>query len=54
MYLTKHERAELVTEIGDAISERDEFASVKIYSVGPATRDTTLGDDLTTEPENVV
>jgi hypothetical protein len=54
MYLTEHERAELVTEIGDALSGRDEFASVKIYSVGPATRDTTLGDDLTTEPENVV
>jgi CRISPR-associated endonuclease Cas2 len=54
MYLTEHERAELITKIGDTLSGRDEFASVKIYSVGPATHDTTLGDDLATEPENVV
>ena len=54
MYLNPRERAELVSALTELLDQRDEFASVKIYSVGPPERDTTLGDDPTGEPANVV
>jgi hypothetical protein len=54
MYLDERERAELVTQLSELLEQRDEYASIKIYSVGPEKRDTTLGEDPTKDPANVV
>lgn len=54
MYLTEHERAELVADLESLLDERTGYASVKMYSVGPAERDETLGETPPEEPDNVV
>lgn len=54
MYLQKHERAELIADLKALLKERSDYASVKIYSVGPPERDETLEETPTEVPENVV
>ncbi|RLM53207.1 CRISPR-associated endonuclease Cas2 [Halobellus sp. Atlit-31R] len=54
MYLSERERAELITDLTDLLAQRDEYASVKVYSVGPPDRDATLGETPAENPENVV
>lgn len=54
MYLRDNERAELITDLEDLLAQRTDHASVKVYSVGPQDRDTTLGEASTEKPDNVV
>lgn len=54
MYLHEHERAELIADLESVLNARSEYASVKIYSVGPPDRDVTLGETSNEKPENVV
>lgn len=54
MYLRDHERAELIADLEDLLDQRTDYASVKIYSIGPPERDATLGETPIEEPDNVV
>ena len=54
MYLSEYERAKLVVDLKELLSQRTDYASVKIYSVGPSERDTMLGETPPEEPDNVV
>lgn len=54
MFLTDPERAELVAELEGLLTTCDGYASIKIYAVGPAKRDVTLGDEPAQQPDNVV
>jgi hypothetical protein len=54
MYLSQHDRAELVERLRTAVQTADGHAAVKIYTVGPPDRDTTVGDAPPDEPANVV
>jgi hypothetical protein len=54
MYLSQHERAELVARLRELVDSAEDYATVKLYSIGPPEHDTTLGDATDEEAANVV
>ena len=54
MYLSSHQRAELIAALEDIVSSTDDYAVVKLYSVGPEDNDTIIGDVGEGDASNVV
>lgn len=54
MYLTAHQFETLVAQLEEIVSSASEPAAIKLYSVGPENRDTSIGDVEDRDFSNVV